>query len=177
MFFRRKKQPDTDQTVLTETLRSLEDLIAEPPEPAAAGNGEAPVASASRESGADYDSHGGAAPEIPPGDSDLTADVPPVEVTTDQDLPVLTEVVFMPIPRVQTASPAIARASTAIDTAQQTIAKQLIHAVEDRLDTGDRPLDPELTQDLQQAVSASLEDWSLRTQEILLRRFTPSDRE
>ena len=40
MFFRRKKQPDTDQTVLTETLRSLEDLIAETSKPAAADTGQ-----------------------------------------------------------------------------------------------------------------------------------------
>ncbi len=172
MFFRRKKQPDTDQTVLTETLRSLEDLIAETPEPSPTNTGQTAGVAEPSEASKKTHPHREGRPDYP-GHFDVTAADQVPDVTVIDDVPVLTNVVYMPIPRVTAADTTAAPQSSSIDTAHQTIAKELVNAVEGRLDTNSQPLDPDLTQDLQDAVSASLEDWSIRTQEILLKRFTP----
>jgi hypothetical protein len=236
MFFRRKKQPDADQSVLTEALRSLEDLIAETPETTNTDTGQKAIATEPHEANngnqsdhegrLDYPQHSDVAEEdqipevnedqipevnedqmpdvtenrvpevnenqmqdftedqapeitgnqVPEADEDRTLHVTEDQVpniTSDDDVPVLTNVAYMPIPRVTAGDTATAPQSASIDSAHQTIAKQLINAVEDRLDPSGEPLDPALTQDLQDAVSASLEEWSVRTQEILLKRFTP----
>ena len=172
MFFRRKKQPDTDQTVLTETLRSLEDLIAETPEPTPTDTGQTAVAAEPNEASNQPDPDREGRLDYP-GHSDVTEEDQMPDITVDDDVPALTNVVYMPIPRVIAADTTAAPRSSSIDTAHQTIAKELVTAVEDRLDTNGQPLNPDLAQDLQNAVSASLEDWSIRTQEILLKRFTP----
>lgn len=172
MFFRRKKQPDTDQTVLTETLRSLEDLIAETSEPAATDTGHDAVAGEPQPASRTTDPH----PEEgadDPEPSGVTAAPQTPEVAIDDDVPVLTKVVFMPVPRVTVGDTAALHRSSSIDNAQHTIATELVNSVEQRLDTNGQSLDPGLTQELQDAVSASLEDWSVRTQEILLKRITP----
>lgn len=188
MFFRRKKQPDMDQSVLTETLRSLEDLIAETPEPTPTDTGQTAIASEppkasdkdhpDRENKPDDPRHSNVteANQTPDIKADQMPDITEDEVShiaVDDDVPVLTNVVYMPVPRVTAGEMTAVLRSASIDSAHQTIAKELINAVEDRLDTDGEPLDPALTQDLQDAVSASLEDWSIRTQEILLKRFTP----
>ncbi len=172
MFFRRKKQPDADQTVLTETLRSLEDLIAETPEPVPADSVQQSTACALPEAGDENHQAREDGPATPQG-SDVTAENQMPDNTFDDEVPLLTNVVYMPIPRVTPTATTFATPSSSIDSAQRTIAQTLVHTVENSLDTNGQPLDPELAQDLQDAVSASLEDWSTRTQEILLKRFSP----
>lgn len=172
MFFRRKKQSETDQTVLTETLRSLEDLIAETPDPAVTDtDGDAVEGERQEErkgtdpqSEEDFDE---------PESAGVIGSPHTQDIAIDDDVPLLTKVVFMPVPRVDVVGAAASRSSSPTDTAQQTIAKELINSVEQCLDSGGRSLDPGLTEELRDAVSASLEDWSVRTQEILLKRFTP----
>jgi hypothetical protein len=172
MLFRRKKQPDTDKRELTEALRSLEDLIAESPDPTSSKPSRKTVANEPGEAGKKTVPERKRRPDYP-AQSDATEQDHVPDISVDDDVPLLTKVAYMPIPRVTAGDKTAARRSTSIDTAHQTIAKELVNTVEHRLDTDGQPLDPDLTRDLQDAVSASLEDWSIRTQEILLKRFTP----
>ncbi len=182
MFFRRTKKPTTDETVLTETLRALQDLISDPQVSPPPQDAETPTTvtdtetampaePAQRGSGGDGGDTAVSSPALqsphPDADSMVSA------LQQDDAIPVLNNVVFMPIPRAPATRSAAASSVDEQTSAQKTIADKLISDVEERLDEQGDPIDPRLLEELRNALASSLEDWSLRTQEIILSKLSP----
>ena len=184
MFFRRKKQPASDQTVLTETLRSLQDLIDESEAVTPAENSE--KSSESKETKPTTDQEPGDHPDhvavegatTVPADTPAPSDEaePTSMVIGNDDIPVLTNVVYMPIPR-SSATNKAANTSGLTEPAKRVISDKIMNSLETRLDNTGQSLDAELSKELRAAVTASLEDWSTRTQEILLKQIRQDSKE
>ncbi len=183
MFFRRTKKPGTDESVLTETLRSLQDLIEDPqatsqaqhPETSAPNAGtEATAASPASPRSLHTDTHG---IPVSPTASAATQPEPAQSAFAPENedvVPVLNNVVYMPIPRSPVMNSTITPSPDEQNSAHDTVARELVAAVEESLNKQGDSIDPRLVEELRNAVAASLEDWSLRTQEMILSKLSPN---
>ncbi len=181
MFFRRKKQPEQDKTVLSQTLRSLEDLIDNPDEQAAA---EAPpdALETSTTGGEHTDDRA-------PGSDSPTIDRTPPDTETnlgavhtepqpvDDSLPVLTNVVYMPIPRrfIPSATVDEPRDPPPVSPGVANVAGEIIETVSTRFGAAGPVLDAELIMELRSAVEQSLREWSIRAEAILVDHLSSNE--